>query len=60
MNKEGIIMGEFNYLPKRMKELILCFTEQCLNEFPWAITFEEYVFLRKISRKRAVKTGRKS
>ncbi len=39
----------YKYVIPKMKELILCFTQQDLNEFPWAITLEEFQTLKKIA-----------
>jgi len=33
---------------KTMQELILCFTQQNLNEIPWCISLEEYLKLTKL------------
>ena len=41
-----MVFGE--RLSNTMRELILCFTQQGLNEFPWAIDLSEFLELKKI------------
>ena len=41
-------MVNLGRLTKMMRELILCFTQQGLNEFPWGISLQEYLRLEEI------------